>query len=105
MSNSVLADGFSPNVLLDACLKEKNLQVCRDLSAVKDGGEKLGISTLKNWHMLDLASVLGTVAKIGYERKIAVTDKTNMWLLPGKERSIEISEHKAMLIFKWPLPW
>ena len=79
--------------------------MCRDLSNAKDTGEKFGISTLKAFHMLDVATVLGTAAKIGMERKIAVTDKTNLWFIPGNERSIELSEHKAMLIFKWPLPW
>ena len=104
-SNIAYAGAFDPNVLLNACLKEQHLEMCRDLSSAKDGGEKFGVSTLKALHMLDVASVLGTAAKIGMERKIAVTDKTNLWFMPGRERSIEISEHKAMLILKWPLPW
>jgi hypothetical protein len=105
VSSTTYADAFDPNVLMDACLKEKNIQVCRDLAALKDGGEKFGVNTLKSWHMLDFATVVGTAAKIGIEKKIAITDKTDLWFIPGHERSIEISEHQTMLVLKWPLPW
>lgn len=90
---------------MDACMKEKNLELCRDLSAARDNSEKIGARFLKSWGIVNIVAVLGTLYKVGTEKKITFVDKTNTVYLPGNERHFELTKDSIMLVFLWPLPW
>jgi len=102
LSSYAEADTVDTNMLLDACIKDENIEFCKNLKIAKDNGERIGNHLLKDYGLTDFAVIFGVVYKLGTEHKLVFVDKSNEWYLPGEHRQIELTQGSIIFKIVWP---
>lgn len=91
------------SLIADACLKEKNIDFCKQLGITKDNAEHAINRQLAALGILNATILFGSLLRVGVERKFELQDRSNISWIPGEERRYIVTEGQAMIMFVWPL--
>lgn len=97
------ANDFPLDKVVDACMKDKNLQVCRDLGLVKDNAERKINQQLAYLGLTNFAIITGTLMQYAYTGKMEFKMNSGDMSFLGKERSIAIQNNAVFIQLTWPL--
>jgi len=104
VSSSVLAEDSPLRIVAETCLKDETMEVCKNLSLVKDNLERKVNRQLQEWGMVNGAIFVGMAMQYAATKKLELKSNSRWSSYFPSERSILIDENNTFFILlTWPM--